>query len=95
MRESHFSAAFERMSPSGPCDRVGIRIERRTFTDVAVEVISHLRTEIRLAAADAYHRDEVNRIGPRRRFHTQLREDRNSINVRNECPCILLGCRIG
>ena len=95
MRESHLSAAFECMSPCGPCDRVGICIERRTFADVAVEVISHLRTEIRLAAADAYHRDEGNRVGPGRRFHTQLWQDRNSTNVRNECQCILLGGRIG
>ena len=70
MRESHFTSAFECMRAFGPRDRVGIGVERSRFADVAVEIISHLRTEVRLAAANAYERDECRGVGPRRCLHT-------------------------
>ena len=95
MRRSQFSAAFECMCTFSPCDRVGVCVERRAFADIAVEVISHLRTEIRLAAANADERGECPRIGPGSRLHTQLWKDGDSVHARNKPKRVFLGRRIG
>src|SRR5439155_21245262 len=95
MRESQLSAAFECMCTFSPCYRVGVCVERRAFADIAVEVISHLRTEIRLAAANADERGECPRIGQGSRFITQFWKDGNSVHPRIKPNRVFLVRRLG